>query len=313
MQFTERKPEGRRDAGLQVLKGNMKKLETRLHTRQNGALGAGGDAAAATAGFTLIELLVVIAIIAILAAMLLPALSKAKAKAQGISCLSNLKQLQLGWMMYSNDNDDKIVRVGGLAAQVPDADDPRAQPGGVYSQWVQGRVDQLPTATNTALIQVGLLYSYVNSLKVYKCPADRQGVRGFPTVRSMSMNCWMNPIDSWNDKGGNHPGKVREFRKQGDIRVPNPTMAFVFIDENPWGIDDGFFVCDPFRTVWINIPASYHNGAGGLSYADGHAEIKKWKDPKVTGCSSPPPLWTPTDSPNGDLAWLKERSSSLTQ
>jgi prepilin-type processing-associated H-X9-DG protein len=173
-------------------------------------------------------------------------------------------------------------------------------------------VDQLPTATNTTLIQVGLLYSYVNSIKVYKCPADRIGVRGFPTVRSISMNCWMNPIDSWNDKGGSHPGKVREFRKQADIRNPNPLMAFVFIDENPWGIDDGFFVCDPIKTVWINIPASYHNGAGGLSFADGHAEIKVWKDAKVTKCNSPPPLWTPTDWPN-DLDWLRQRSSAAAQ
>ena len=87
-------------------------------------------------------------------------------------------------------------------------------------------------------------------------------------------------------------------------------MAFVFIDENPWGIDDGFFVCDPIKPVWINIPASYHNGAGGLSFADGHAEIKKWKDSAVLNCSAPPPLGVQQDASTGNLGWLQERSSS---
>jgi prepilin-type N-terminal cleavage/methylation domain-containing protein/prepilin-type processing-associated H-X9-DG protein len=267
-------------------------------------------------GFTLIELLVVIAIIAILAAMLLPALGRSKVKAQGISCMNNLKQLTLGWIMYSGDNSDKLVPVGGWNAQVTVPTDPAAQPGGAKAQWVQGRVDIAPTsantsATNTAFIQIGLLYPYVNSFGVYKCPADRKNWNGIPTIRSMSMNCWMNPIDSWNTTRPYPPAKaLREYKNLTGIMAPAPSMAWVFIDENPFGIDDGFFVCDPNATAWINIPATYHGGSGGLSYADGHAEIKKWRDHNILSVnSSPLPSSIPKDS-SGDLEWLQERSTS---
>src|SRR2546421_996095 len=158
--------------------------------------------------FTLIELLVFIAIISILAAMLLPALSKSKAKAQGISCLNNSKQLQLGWNMYSGDNDDKLVRSAGMAQLVNFPNDPQVQPGMPKSQWCPGTMDSLPAATDPRLIQVGLLFPYVNSLGVYKCPADHKTMGNVPTVRSMSMNCWMNPVQDWNSVKGYSGGNA---------------------------------------------------------------------------------------------------------
>ena len=262
-------------------------------------------------GFTLIELLVVIAIIAILAAMLLPALAKAKTKAQGISCMSNLKQLQLGWVLYSGDNNEGIVRTGGLGELVATLPNAAALPGGALSQWVLGSMDSAANgAVNTDLIKAGLMFPYASNLKVYKCPADIKAFNGVPTSRSMSMNCWMNPINSWNNiKGYGGATALRIFKKQSDINAPSPALCWVTIDENPDSINDGWFVCDPNNTAqWPDVPATYHNKAGGISFADGHAEIKKWRDknilmPKVV-------LPAPKDPASDDLSWLQARTTS---
>ena len=259
----------------------------------------------AARGFTLIELLVVIAIIAILAAMLLPALSKAKTKAQGIHCLNNLKQLQLAWLLYSDSNSDKIIRTGGLGVLVTDARQANAQPGGDRSNWVLGSIQE-PAAgdTDPDMIRNGLLFPYVNSVDVYKCPADHKlGVSGDPTIRSMSMNAWMNPIS---DEGGQlDVSTYAVFRKQTQIR--RPVETWVAIDENPNSINDGWFLVRPnVPTLWRDVPAAYHNNAGGLSYADGHAEIRKWTDANVIAQKG---SYARRDPRSDDLNWLIERTT----
>ena len=265
----------------------MKKTPTQL-TERNGTKSRGG--------FTLIELLVVIAIIAILAAMLLPALAKAKTKAQAIQCLNNLKQLQLGWFLYSGDNDDRIVATGGTVETTRTLPVPTThQPGGPKANWVQGwATDADP---DFQFIKNGLLYPYLKTPAIYKCPGDRT-----LNHRSMSMNAWMNPINT----EGKLDAAYTIFKRQSNIR--NPVETWVTIDENEAKINDGWFLIQPNKTgSWVDqdVPAGYHNNSGGLSYADGHAQTKKWKDSKILKNS-------PLNAPDSfDLVWLAERTTVL--
>ena len=261
-------------------------------------------------GFTLIELLVVIAIIAILAAILLPVLARAKVRAYGISCVNNLRQLSVAWTLYSNENNDWIVQSGQNSTTtypIPT----QYLPGNPQANWVLGAVNAAAgsAATNLAFIENGLLYPYVNNVAVYKCPADQKKVLGALTVRSMSMNAWMNPLETWNDVIGYiGTARCRVFRRQNELVAPRPDMAWLFIDENPNSINDGWFVCDPNNNnMWYDVPATYHDNAGGLSYADGHAEIKVWRDPNVLDAKGNN---VPRDPSCPDLTWLQQRSSS---
>ena len=235
--------------------------------------------------FTLIELLVVIAIIAILAGMLLPALGKAKQKAKGIACLSNLKQMQLCWALYSTDWEGKLV--------------PNFL--GTRESWIGGNVSSSPGWTNELDIIEGRLYPYNSSLEIYRCPADvafKVGGRTVIRVRSFSVSGRLN---GGNGSTASVNPTLNFWTTESSINRPGPSQAFVFVDEDKDSIDDGFFAVRadvPNAGFWQNAPASRHGNSGQVSFADGHVESWRWVENTATEVSG---LNTTTHAGDRDL------------
>ena len=266
-------------------------------------------------GFTLIELLVVIAIIAILAALLLPALGRAKAKAQGVQCMNNSRQMLLAWKMYCDDNGEKVPSAYRRAGDW--------WPVGDMSWTGNPTTDgQNPHNWNPEVtVKLSPLWPYCgNSLGIWRCPADNKfpctvttgpnAGQAFPRVRSVSMLSFFNGSDAADVAPG-----FTVYGRTTDLIKPGPSMTFVLVDERADSINDGELYTnmqgwDPYQpNSWViqDIPSNYHGGACGVAFADGHSEIHKWRDSVL---NAKWPFSFRTSTPNSkDAYWIMEHST----
>jgi prepilin-type N-terminal cleavage/methylation domain-containing protein/prepilin-type processing-associated H-X9-DG protein len=295
------------------------------------------------AGFTLIELLVVIAIIAILAAMLLSVLANAKKRAQAIQCMSNTRQITLGWLMFNGDNGGIFPLNAGTGDAAPPCYGGQSAKGGL--NWVDGNVqynNNPPDGTNWTILVNSTnsqLATYIQAPAVYRCPADQSklnGLTGPPRVRSYSMSCAVGttnlagaPRSSaylysyYSPPSGSWQVYANENQMRGCL---GPADIWVLLDQDPDGINDGLFDIGMQApslgnvTFWIEFPAKYHNNACGFSFADGHSEIHQWLWPNQiseftgtyigSGASKTAPFG---QQKNPDVWWVCQHLTCATQ
>jgi prepilin-type N-terminal cleavage/methylation domain-containing protein len=298
-------------------------MNTRLKLRSMRDLPNSASAHTSRRGFTLIELLVVIAIIAILAAMLMPALSKAKLKAQGVQCMNNTKQLTLAWRLYAEDANDVL-----LTCQDPGGSPPAVMAG--RTNWVQGNLDFSSAQGNwdpSIYIFTSPMFIYCGkNPEIFKCPADHATVTGGgikrPRVRSNSMSQVFSRGE-WLDSSGGTDSlstKWRVYNKLSNIVLPSKTM--VFVDEHPDSINDAAFAVteagnqptDAAGAAYIiDFPAAFHNGAAGFSFSDGHSEVHKWLGSKIAKApvtyTGTLPLRVPAADSWIDAHWMAENAT----
>ena len=273
---------------------------------------------ARASGFTLIELLVVIAIIAILAALLLPVLSKARGRAEGISCLNNTRQLALAWQLYADDHESFLPYNLGM----------NGSSFRTNINWVNNvmtwNVNSQPLDsdnTNLATITGASLGPYVGGMtSLFHCPSDRalsalQRAAGWDhRIRSYSMNAMMGNAGAFSTNGVNvnNPDYTQFFKI---TQIPRPAEVFVFLDEHPDSINDGYFVERDYYPLWHDLPASYHNGSAAFSFADGHASLHRWLKSTTIYPPAPDVVTLPMIVPNPpadertDFDWVLQHMS----
>jgi prepilin-type N-terminal cleavage/methylation domain-containing protein/prepilin-type processing-associated H-X9-DG protein len=252
-------------------------------------------------GFTLIELLLVLAVVAMLAAVLLSVQSNARIKAQSVACLNNKQMLCLSWAMYAQDHNGKLA--------------------GAFD-WVLGELDYRadnPGNTNVNLLLTGKLGPYVKQPVIYKCPADQstaiEGTQIFPRIRTTSMNQMIRPTPAARGWTASPPWRI--YASITDIVYPSPANLWVLIDENPDSVNDAAFAVvldrQKWGTCWQDGPNILHGGSASFSFADGHAELRKWKDPQTLTMK----VTYRTEFPYGlvqpynlDIQWIQDRTTA---